>query len=176
MVDRKARYERRQRTRERRRGQSQRARLSNMGRNIMMVSGVLVIVVALIGGLYYYTTTLKELPPTAFGPTHSESFPPQQINTVPIPRPIQEHIMERGGRTHPTGGMLVVYNCVDYECDQDVVETLTRIVRSYPPQVYLAPFPTMDAKIALTSPGRRLTLDTLDENKIREFLDRNLTR
>ena len=84
--------------------------------------------------------------------------------------------MERGGRTHPTGGMLVQYNCVDYQCDQDLVEKLTEIVRSYPPQVYLAPYPAMDAKIALAAPGRIVTFDTLDETKIREFIKKNLTR
>ncbi len=83
--------------------------------------------------------------------------------------------MERGG-SHRTGGMLVEYNCTGYQCEPDLVERLTEIVRSYPPQVYLAPYPGMDAKIALAAPGRLLTLGTLDEDRIREFIGRNLTR
>ena len=83
--------------------------------------------------------------------------------------------MERGG-SHRKGGMLVQYNCAGYQCEPDLVERLTEIVRGYPPQVYLAPYPGMDAKIALAAPGRLLTLETLDEDRIREFIDRNLDR
>ena len=85
--------------------------------------------------------------------------------------------MERGGDPHhQVGSMLVQYNCVDYQCDSDLVEQLTEIVQGYPPQVYLAPFPVMDAKIALAAPGRLETLDTLDEQRINEFIRKNLAR
>ena len=40
----------------------------------------------------------------------------------------------------------------------------------------MAPYPGMDAKIALAAPGRLLTLETLDEDRIREFINRNLNR
>ena len=83
--------------------------------------------------------------------------------------------MERN-RTHRRGRMLVQYNCLDYECLPDMVERLTEIVRSFPSYVYLAPYPGMDAKIALAAPGRLLTLDTLDEARIREFVSGNLER
>ena len=72
--------------------------------------------------------------------------------------------------------MLVQYNCVEFQCEDDLVERLTEIVLSYPPQVYLAPYPTMDAKIALAAPGKLLTLDALEEDKIREFINDNLDR
>jgi len=72
--------------------------------------------------------------------------------------------------------MLVQYNCRNYQCDGDLVDRLTKIVLSYPPQVYLAPYPTMDAKIALAAPGKLLTLDALEEDKIREFINKNLKR
>ena len=49
-------------------------------------------------------------------------------------------------------------------------------MESFPPQVYLAPYPTMDAKIALAAPGKLLTLDDLDEDKIRKFINDNLDR
>ena len=45
--------------------------------------------------------------------------------------------------------MLVQYNCVGFQCEANLVDRLTEIVLTYPPQVYLAPYPTMDAKIAL---------------------------
>ncbi len=83
--------------------------------------------------------------------------------------------MERQA-SHERGSMLVQYNCVQYQCEPDLVERLTQIVRDFPPYVYLAPYPTMDAKIALAAPGRLMTLETLDEGKIREFISSNSDR
>ena len=84
--------------------------------------------------------------------------------------------MERG-TGHPIwGGMLVQYNCEDYQCEADLIEKLTEIVQDYPPQVYLAPYPGMDAKIALAAPGRLETLDSLDDEKVRAFIEENLSR
>ena len=175
MVDRKARYERRQRTGKRRLRESRRARLRNFGRTILMATGGLAIVALLVGGIVLYTTSRKELPPTSAPPGHAETLPPRQINTSPIPRRVQQHVMERNA-THPPGQMLVQYNCVDYQCEPDLVATLTKIVGSYQPTVYLAPYPQMDAKIALAAPGRLLTLENLDEQRIRKFISDNLTR
>ena len=56
------------------------------------------------------------------------------------------------------------------------MEELTEIVLSFPSDVYLAPYPTMDAKIALAAPGRLVTLETLDASKIRAFITENLDR
>lgn len=84
--------------------------------------------------------------------------------------------MERGGGNHRRGSMLIQYNCDDYECEPDLVEKLEALVGRYPPQVYLAPFPGMDAKIALAAPGRRDILEELDEPRIRRFIEKNLDR
>jgi len=147
----------------------------NLRRNILLGIGGLGGLVAAIGVFTLIAVLQKELPPTRFGPGHSESLPPQQINTSFIPRRVQEHVMERN-QTHPSGRMLVQYNCLEYECASDMVEKLTVIVRSYPSSVYLAPYPGMDAKIALAAPGRLLTLDSLDEARVREFVSDNLGR
>ncbi len=72
--------------------------------------------------------------------------------------------------------MLVQYNCQEYACEPGLVDRLTEIVTSYPSYVYLAPYPTMDAKIALAAPGRLLTLDSLVEDKIRKFIADNQDR
>ncbi len=117
----------------------------------------------------------KILPPTGFSAAHLESLPLQQINTRPIPRLEQEHVMERAAG-HERGSLLVQYNCVNYQCEPDLIEKLTEIVLNFPRYVYLAPYPTMDAKIALAAPGRLLTLDALDENKIRKFINDNSDR
>ncbi len=83
--------------------------------------------------------------------------------------------MERQA-SHERGSMLVQYNCLVYQCEPDLVERLKEIVRDYPPYVYLAPYPTMDAKIALAAPGKLLTLEILDEDQIREFISDNSDR
>lgn len=175
MVDRKARYDRRQRSREQRSKDSSRDRRRNLRRTIISGVGILAAVVAVGGAFILLGILKKELPPTNFGPGHSETLPPSQINISPIPRPEQEHVMERNA-THPQGRMLVQYNCRDYECGPDLVENLAKIVRRYPPSVYMAPYPGMDAKIALAAPGRLETLDFLDEERIRDFINENLTR
>ena len=144
-----------------------------------MFAGGLTVMVLVIGGLVLFITTRstfgKELPPTGFSPAHMEALPSQQINSQPIPRLMQEHVMERD-RGHERGSMLVQYNCVDFQCEANLVDRLTEIVLTYPPQVYLAPYPTMDAKIALAAPGKLLTLDALEEDKIRDFINGNLDR
>ncbi len=145
---------------------------------MLVVGGVLVVALAVGGSILFITTRSdfgKELPPTSYTIAHSESLPPQQINTAPIPRLIQEHVMERNAG-HPRGSMLVQYNCAQYQCEPDLVEKLTTIVSDFPPYVYLAPYPTMDAKIALAAPGRLLTLETLDEEQIRKFINDNSNR
>ena len=83
--------------------------------------------------------------------------------------------MERNA-THTVGRMLVQYNCAKYECEPGLVENLTEIVLDFPSTVYLAPYPAMDAKIALAAPGRLVTLDVFDPVKIRKFIKDNLDR
>ena len=136
-------------------------------------------VILAVGGIVLFMITSstfgKELPPTAFTPAHLESLPPQQINNLPIPRLVQEHVMERTAG-HQKGSMLVQYNCVNYQCEPDLSDKLREIVLNFPSYVYMAPYPTMDAKIALAAPGRLLTLDALDEIKIRKFINDNSNR
>ena len=57
-----------------------------------------------------------------------------------------------------------------------MIEKLTETDLNFPWYVYLAHHPTMDAKIALAAPGRSLTLDSLDEDKIRKFITGNSKR
>ena len=83
--------------------------------------------------------------------------------------------MERGG-SHLAGSMLVQYNCEDYDCEPDLETQLVAIVRNYPPQVYLAPYPRMDAMIALAAPGRLESLDRFDKDQIIQFIEANLNR
>ena len=154
-------------------------RRGNFRRNLMMAGGGLAVLVVAVGGFVLFMTTSstfgKILPPTGYTAAHRETLPGRQINTQPIHRLVQEHVMERDAG-HARGSMLVQYNCRSYECGEDLVDKLTAVVSSYPPQVYLAPYPTMDAKIALAAPGKLLLLNAFDEDKIRGFIDDNMNR
>ena len=69
MADRKARYERRQQARQKRAQEGRKARRGNLIRNISMVAGGFVVVVASIGAIVFLLAIIrKELPPTGFGP------------------------------------------------------------------------------------------------------------
>ena len=52
-----------------------------------------------------------------------------------------------------------------------MVDRLANIVRAYPDFVYLAPYPEMDVKIAVTRLGKILTLDDVEEVRIRAFIE-----
>lgn len=179
MADREARYQRKQGARGRRRQESRKARLHNWRSKLLIAAGGLAVAGVAIGGLVFFMTTRstfgKILPPTGFSAAHLESLPLQQINTRPIPRLEQEHVMERAAG-HEKGSLLVQYNCVEYQCEPGLVERLTEIVLEFPRYVYLAPYPTMDAKIALAAPGRLETLDFLDELRVRQFIIDNSDR
>ena len=135
----------------------------------------LVLAGAIVGGVFAFVVTSKTLPPTSFGPGHLESLPTSQISLRPIDPLIQQHVMERNA-THPNGQMLIQYNCRDYECEPGLESALEEIVTRFPPTVYLAPYPGMDAMIALAAPGRLEILDELDEDRIVKFIRDNLNR
>ena len=123
-----------------------------------------------LGGLGYWIVTAKHLPPTSMA-NHTEELPPGHILTTPMPLKIQKHMLEHadgGGRP----GVIINYNCVKFRCPEGMVERLTSVARAYPDFVYLAPYPEMDAKIAVTRLGAILVLDELDERQIREFIAR----
>jgi hypothetical protein len=98
-------------------------------------------------------------PPTS-GP-HVDWIAPWGVHRQPIPDELQVHNLE-------DGGVAVQYNCRD--CD-DLVAKLAAIVSPYPDKVILAPYPTMDSRIALTAWGRIDTLDEVDAQRIVRFIE-----
>jgi len=143
-------------------------RMKRIGLGVVVTAGV-------VGAIVVFVTTSKTLPPTSFGPGHSEALPTQQINTRPIDPLIQQHVMERN-QSHPNGQMLIQYNCRNYDCEPGFEIALAEIVTRFPRTVYLAPYPGMDAKIALAAPGKLVILDELDEDRIVKFVRDNLNR
>jgi len=114
----------------------------------------------------------KVLPPTTIA-GHVESYPEERISRErPIPLPVQRHILEHVplslGGERP--GILLQFNCEKFACEGDLVDRLVTIAERYE-YVYLAPYPEMEAKIALTAYGRILTLDEVDEGRIQRFIE-----
>lgn len=110
--------------------------------------------------LFPSTATYNSAPPTS-GP-HYEQLARWGIHAEPVPNELQVHNLE-------DGGVMVQYNCV--EVCPDLVEQLAGIVARYDEQVILAPYPEMDSRIALTAWQRIDTLETVDEERIVEFID-----
>jgi hypothetical protein len=103
-----------------------------------------------------YNTT----PPTS-GP-HYQSKASDGVHTEPVPNELQLHNLE-------DGAVMVQYNCPD-ECDE-LAEQLALIVSRYDSDVILAPYPTMESRIALTAWTRIDRLQEFDEDRIVDFID-----
>lgn len=131
--------------------QEREARIATL-KKIGGIAAVVLVIAGLGFGGYRWVTGLKVLPPTDFG-SHTEAVPERHILTEPMPLTTQAHMLEHadgGGRP----GVVINYNCEDYDCAPDMVDQLAEIAQNYSSYVYLAPFPGMDAKIALTHVGK----------------------
>lgn len=123
-----------------------------------------------LGWLGYSIVTAKRLPPTSMA-DHTEEMPPGRILTTPMPLAIQKHMLEHAdGKDRP--GVIINYNCVQFRCAEGLIERLTEVARAYS-FVYLAPYPEMDARIAVTRLGEILVLDDADQARIHEFIKRS---
>jgi hypothetical protein len=109
---------------------------------------------------YPQTATYNSSPPNS-GP-HYTMLAPWGIHTDPIPNELQVHNLE-------DGGVMVQYNCP--ESCPDLVAQLTDVVERYDRFVILAPYPQMEARIALTAWGRIDTFESFDEVRIVRFID-----
>lgn len=69
-----------------------------------------------------------------------------------------------------TPGVLINYNCNEFDCKDNLIDNLTKITQDYPKFVYLAPYRNMGTKLVLTKEGRQEVLDNFDEDKIRNFI------
>lgn len=125
-------------------------------------------VAGLIWGVTTFVSTRPKLPPTSQS-GHIESSPDSHILDSPMPEAIQKHMLEHAdGAGAP--GVIVQYNCEDFECESDLVDKLTKLVEEYPDNVYLAPN-NYDGRIILTREGKIEILDDFDVKRIRDFIE-----
>jgi len=123
-----------------------------------------------VGGFLVWLGTRTALPPTNMD-RHVERSPPAHILTTPMPVEIQKHMLEHADGEGPPG-VIIHYNCRKYSCPPDLVPNLTRLAEAYPRFVYLAPNPTMDARVAMTRLGEILVLKEYDPERMRQFIAR----
>jgi hypothetical protein len=130
------------------------------------------IVLFVSGGIFalgWYVVSRPSLPPISTQ-NHSEQSPPSHIVSRPIPDAIQRHMLEHAdGRGAP--GVIIQYNCNDFDCEPDLIQKLVAVAELYADRVYLASN-NNDGKIILTKLGQRKILDVFDEQAIRIFIER----
>ena len=131
--------------------------------------GLVVVILGVVAaGVALWLSRQTVLPPTTME-NHVEVSPRAHILSEPMPVEIQKHMLEHADGGGPPG-VIVQYNCQKFTCPPTLVDALTRIAKDYPAFVYLAPNPTMDARIALTRLGRILVLEEADADRIRRFI------
>jgi hypothetical protein len=120
-------------------------------------------------GVYYWLTNRKVLPPTDIA-GHIESNPESHILDKPMPLNVQKHMLEHAdGSGEP--GVVINYNCEDFDCEQGLIDQLVGIANQYPEFVYLAPFPGMSKKLAITRYQKIETFDSLDKEALVRFIE-----
>ena len=122
----------------------------------------------LIWGVSTMFTGIKTLPPTTMQ-GHIESSPISHVIKQPMSVPVQKHMLEHADGTGPPG-IIINYNCEDYDCESGLIENLESFAEKYPANVYVAPFPDMDAKIVLTRLNRIEILEQYNEATIESFI------
>lgn len=145
---------------------------SKQKKKIKNWSIIIVILALLIIGIYYIISNTKILPPIT-DQGHIEVSPPSHVLREPMDLKIQKHMLEHADGKGPPG-VIINYNCEDYNCEPKLIEELEALAEKYPANVYVAPFPKMDAKIVLTRLNKIEILEGYDENKIDNFINNRL--
>lgn len=138
-------------------------------RQIRNWSIAIIVISLLIIGIFFLSNR-KVMPPTTME-GHVEASPPSHILKNPMPIATQKHMLEHADGTGPPG-VIINYNCIDFQCEEDLIPKLEEFAKKYPTFVYVAPFKNMNAKIALTRLNRIITLDSFSENIIDNFINR----
>ncbi len=130
----------------------------------------LIVIGTIASGGYYWWTNREVLPPTS-SQGHIESSPPSHILGQPMSVTIQMHMLEHSDGSGPPG-VIINYNCDDFECEDNLVDQLTEIANEYPEFVYLAPYPEMTEKLAITREGKIEIFDSFNKDLLVSFIER----
>lgn len=132
---------------------------------------VCISIIGIVGGILWYVTKIPKLPPIDMA-GHIEQNPLSHILDKAMPEEVQKHMLEHADGDNAKGkGVIIQYNCKPkYLCEPGFVQKLSKIVKRYPKNVYLAPG-NYDGKIILTRLGKREVLSIYDEKKIVDFIN-----
>lgn len=161
----------RERRREERKQAVERQRWKARARRVAKYGALAAAGVAILGLGTYRGLTATVYPPTGIE-GHVESFPPRRIMDLPIDEAVQKHILEHGGREGKKEGILIQYKCPK-PCPE-LVEQLKKIAERYPDDVWMAPYPRMSPRIALTTRGKLEAIEEFNEERILDFIRSNL--
>lgn len=134
--------------------------------------GIFIVVLSLIGfgifSLMSSSANAQELPPTDMV-GHIEKSPTSHILKEQMDIRVQKHMLEHvDGVDGAQGGIILNYDCENFECDPELIENLESFSNKYD-NVYVAPF-SMPVKIAITKLGRIETYEEYDPIKIETFI------
>lgn len=139
-------------------------------KKILKFVGWSIVVIAILYGLILLATAGKNLPPISMA-GHIEGSPAAHILTTKMDIRVHKHMLEHADGNGPPG-VIINYNCEDFECESDLLDKLATIVQDYPANVYLAPWPNMSARLVITAEGRQQVLADFNEQAIRDFIKR----
>jgi hypothetical protein len=129
-----------------------------------------IVVLAIWGVVALIFNSGGGLPPTTMQ-GHIEANPESHVLKKPMRLDIQKHMLEHAdGKDGESPGIIINYDCDNYDCSSELIEKLEAFATKYPENVYVAPFKNMDVKIALTRLGRIETLDEYNEQVIESFI------
>jgi len=155
-----------ERKQERKRTERRKEKASRLTKRVgWLVAGTVVLV-----GLGFLISNQKVLPSTS-SQCHTEVYPESHILTTPMDARVHAHMLEHADGSGPPG-VVINYNCKQFDCEPDLIGKLARIVEQYPENVYLAPYNNMSAKLILTRQGRQDILTGFDEQRIIDFINR----
>lgn len=131
--------------------------------------GIFIIIIGLIiAAVIWAISGIKILPPTDMN-GHVESNPSSHVLKESMPIAIQKHMLEHADGTGRPG-VVINYNCEDYECEEGLIGNLEAFAGDYD-YVYVAPFKGMDAKIALTKLGKIEVLEDYNQTRVINFIE-----
>ena len=118
----------------------------------------------------FLISTIETFPPKDIQ-GHEEINPPSHILKEPMSVAVHKHMLEHAdGKEGGREGVIINYNCKDFFCEAGLIEKLEAFTIKYPVYVYVAPYPTMDAKIVLTKLNQQKNMEEYNEDLIDSFV------
>ena len=169
MSDKRKRLSKRER---RRLGKNQKMQARAKTKRIRLIRILLIALVgtaAVVSGLYVLISNQPIFPPTDQA-GHIERSPSAHVIGEPMGISVQKHMLEHADGGGPPG-VIINYNCEDFECEPGLIANLAGIAERYEQFVYVAPYPGMSKKLAITRYQMIQTFDAFSERELVSFIE-----